>query len=444
MALPPPLHQPDSTQAAGVRTRVRFRVLAFLFALAAITYLDRVCISVTASAIMRDLQLSAVQMSFVFSAFTLAYGLFEIPTGHWGDRIGTRRVLTRIVTWWSAFTMATAAAFNYASLLLIRFLFGAGEAGAWPNAARTFARWFPSAERGTAQGIFFMGAHLAGGLTPLLVTAMLGIMHWRIVFILFGLVGFVWAVAWYRWFRDEPVDHPAVSPAERNYIERGRLETAPHSARMLDFLGLLRQRNMAALCLMYFTQTYGFYFYITWLPTYLEKVRGLGAMKLGLLAGLPLLLSVLADLGGGLATDQAVRRFGLRWGRSAVGLLAFVGAAACMAIGAAAQQPTAAAIFIALAAAFSNFPLGAAWGAAVDIGGPRSGIVTACMNTAGQVGGMLSPVILAMVVREFSTWAMPLYVTAALYALGGACWLLIDASRPLRFAKEEPCRSSAV
>jgi MFS transporter, ACS family, glucarate transporter len=380
---------------------------------------------------MRDLALTQVEMSFVFSAFTLAYGLFEIPTGHWGDRIGTRKVLTRIVAWWSTFTILTAACFNYISLLMVRFLFGAGEAGAWPNAARTFSRWFPSTERGTAQGIFFMGAHLAGGLTPLLVAWMLTIMHWRMVFVVFGLVGFAWAVPWYRWFRDDPSEHKSVNAGELKWIQAGRNADSPHSGRMSDFLRLLKRRNLAALCVMYFTQTYGFYFYITWLPKYLEDVRGLKAMQLGFLAGLPLLLSVLADLSGGLTTDWATKRFGLRWGRSAVGVAAFASAAIFMALGAGATNITVAAVLIALAAASSNFPLGAAWGAAVDIGGHRSGMVSACMNTAGQVGGMLSPVVLALVVREFSNWAMPLYFTAALYAVGGLCWFLIDASKPL-------------
>ncbi|MCA1686488.1 MAG: MFS transporter, partial [Planctomycetia bacterium] len=171
-----PVGDPDGFELADageVRSRVRYQVLAFTVALAGITYLDRVCISKTADDIMRDLRLSNLQMGFVFSAFTLAYALFEIPTGAWGDRIGTRRVLTRIVVWWSSFTIATAGAFNYASLLTLRFLFGAGEAGAFPNASKTFSRWFPVTERGTAQGVFFMGAHLGGGLTPLLVTYLL-------------------------------------------------------------------------------------------------------------------------------------------------------------------------------------------------------------------------------------------------------------------------------
>jgi len=187
------MHSPAPRSIANASvSHVRYKVLAFGVFLAAITYLDRVCISITAPEMMRELSLSPLQMSFVFSAFTLAYGLFEIPTGWWGDRVGTRRVLTRIVSWWSFFTMATATAFNYTSLLLVRFLFGMGEAGAWPNAAKTFSRWFPSSERGTAQGIFFMGAHLAGGLTPLLVTALLERFYWRLVFLIFGAVGFIW------------------------------------------------------------------------------------------------------------------------------------------------------------------------------------------------------------------------------------------------------------
>src|SRR5262245_21914844 len=209
--------EPTSTELQT--SRVRYRVVGLAVLLAAITYLDRVAISLTAEPMMRDLSLDTIQMGFVFSAFTLAYGLFEIPTGWWGDRIGTRRVLTRIVVWWSSFTIATAAAFNYGSLLVIRFLFGVGEAGAWPNAARTFSRWIPLSERGTAQGIFFMGAHLGGALTPILVTAMLKVMHWRSVFIIFGAVGFVWAAIWYWWFRDDPEQHRAVSRRELEHIQ---------------------------------------------------------------------------------------------------------------------------------------------------------------------------------------------------------------------------------
>ncbi len=286
-----PAHHEREFCSVGPRpSRIRYRVLAYTVALAGITYLDRVCIAQTAQLMMRDLRLTRQQMGFVFSSFTIAYALFEMPTGAWGDRIGTRRLLTRIVAWWSCFTIATAAAYNYASLLAVRFLFGMGEAGAFPNVSRTFSRWFPVTERGTAQGIFFAGAHLGGGLTPLLVTALLGFMPWRMVFVAFGAVGFFWVVAWFRWFRDDPALHPDVSREELKLIESGRAVGNSHRLDLPGLLHILSHRNMIALCLMYFTQAYGFYFNITWLPTYLEKARGFSSTGLGLLAGLPLIL----------------------------------------------------------------------------------------------------------------------------------------------------------
>jgi MFS transporter, ACS family, glucarate transporter len=404
-------------------TRVRHRVLALAVCMAAITYLDRVCISITAPQMMSDLSLSPLQMSLVFSAFTTAYGIFEIPTGWWGDRIGTRRVLTRIVAWWSTFTIATAAATSYASLLIIRFLFGMGEAGAWPNAARTFSRWFPLTERGTAQGIFFMGAHLGGGLTPLLVTALLAHVHWRAVFVIFGLVGFVWAWAWYRWFRDDPSEHHAINEAELEHIRRNRLEESA-AGDPVPWKRLLKSRSVIALCLMYFTQTYGFYFYITWFPTYLKN-QGFTATVLSLLSGLPLILSVLADLLGGVTTDAISKRWGLRVGRCGVGGaalalagLAILGSAAC-------PYPLVSALLISVAGASANFLLGASWGVCLDIAGSHAGVVSGCMNTAGQIGGTLSPVVVALVFSRFGTWTAPLYLTGILYLLGSTCWWFV-------------------
>ena len=412
-------------------SRVRYRVLTLAVLLAGITYLDRVCISLTAPSMMKDLGLSKVEMSFVFSAFTLAYGIFEIPTGWWGDRIGTRRVLTRIVIWWSSFTMITAGAFNYASLLAIRFLFGIGEAGAWPNAAKTFSRWFPVTERGTAQGIFFMGAHLAGGITPLLVTAMLTRMHWRWVFIVFGAVGFIWAATWYWWFRDEPEQHASVSPAELAYIQQGRGKATSHQLSAAAWKNILTSRSLIALCLAYFTQTYGFYFFITWMPTYLEKARGFTSTMLGVMAGLPLVLSAVADIFGGITTDWATKRFGLRIGRCGVGSICFLFASVLLIIGTATDHNITAVILISLALASSNFLLGASWSACTDIAGDHAGTVSAFMNTAGQIGGFLSPIVAALFVENYDSWSAPLYVCGVLYFFGALCWLLVDPRKPI-------------
>lgn len=431
-----PVDSPVATPPPTRRTRVRLGVLGFTVALAAITYLDRVCIAhaqVTA-AIQRELVITDRQMGLVFSAFTLAYALFEIPTGAWGDRVGTRRVLGRIVAWWSGFTVATAAAFNYGSLLAIRFLFGAGEAGAFPNAARTLSRWFPAAERGTAQGVFFAGAHLSGGLTPLLVSALLVVLPWRMLFVVFGLLGFVWVLAWTRWFRDEPADHPAVGAAERAYIEAGRTaEAAGHDADAPGLLRVLADRNMIALCLMYFTQAYGFYFNITWLPTYLAR-RGVTGERYGMLAavlaGLPLILSAAADLLGGVTTDRLTRARGLRFGRCSVGVASLLVAGLALIAGATAENAILAALLIALAGAADSFLLGAAWGTCQDIGGRHAGLVAGCMNTAGQVGAVLSPVLLPM----FDDPMVPLCIAGGLYLVGAACWLFVDPRRPIASA----------
>src|SRR5689334_20599119 len=211
----PASNQPNEYDGRPVpATRVRYRVVALATGLAMITHLDRACIATLAPSITRDLGLTTVQMGYVFTVFQLAYALFEIPTAWWADRRGTRSVLARIVSWWSVMTIATGVAFTYPILLLVRFLFGVGEAGAWPCAARTFSRWIPAGERGTVQGVFFAGAHLIGGLTPVMVLWMLTFLTWRQIFFCFGTIGLVWVAIWYAWFRDDPSMHPGVHADE--------------------------------------------------------------------------------------------------------------------------------------------------------------------------------------------------------------------------------------
>jgi MFS family permease len=411
-------------------TRTRYRVVAFAVALAAVTYFDRVCISTLAPSIMRELGLTRLQMSFVFSAFTVAYAAFEIPTAWWGERVGTRRVLARIVVWWSTFTLATAAAWNYASLVVIRFLFGAGEAGAWPSATLVFARWIPASERGRVQGIFFMGAHLAGGVTPALVGLLEPLLGWRGVFAAFAMLGFLWAAAWARWYRDDPAQHAGVDAAELRLIEGGRLNHAGHGAAG-GWLRLFAHRNVAALCVAYFANTYGFYFVITWLPSYLEEQRHFAGASLSLFAGLPLLLSVVADVSGGVATDWASRRFGLRIGRAALGSGAYVVAAVAICAAAFAQHASAAGVLIAVAAAASMFTLAPSWATCIDSGREHAGVMSATMNTSGQIGGIISPILLAFLVERFADWRLPLLVMCGLYSAAAIAWLFVDPRRPL-------------
>jgi MFS transporter, ACS family, glucarate transporter len=396
-------------------------------ALAFLTYLDRVCISVTAPSIIRDLRLTNVQMGFVFSAFTAAYALFEIPTGYWADRIGSRRVLTRIVVWWSLFTGLTGVAWNLPSLLALRALFGMGEAGAWPTVARALSRWFPERERGTAQGIFFMGAHLGGGLTPLAVAFIASRIGWRATFPALSVVGFIWAACWFRWFRDEPRDHRSTTPEEVAWIEKGRrVESSAGSI----LHAAVRTPGIWFLCLMYLTQTYGFNFYVTWLPAYLQHEKQLHGTALGIFAGLPMLLSVPADLFGGLLTDHLSGRYGLRLGRCLVGFSSLATAGVFL-YGGALAQGWLSGVLIGLAGGAASFLLGASWSACSDMAGNHAATVGAAMNTSGQIGGILSPIAFAFLTRAGGSWAAPLYVTAGLYLLGAGCWYFVHPERSL-------------
>ncbi len=415
-----------------MRSKARYGVVGFCFALAMVTYIDRACIGVLAGTIRADLDLSMTQMGYVFSAFTFAYAIFEVPSAWWGEKIGARRVLARIVAWWSAFTMLTAAATGFVSLWLIRFLFGAGEAGAWPNATRVFSRWIPVTERGRVQGIFFSGAHLAAGLTPPLVLFLLQYVGWRSLFLIFGSLGFLWALAWLRWFRDLPADHPGVNEAELNHINSGlRAEPAGHAVALDGAMmrSLLSNPNVWLLSIVAFANSYGFYFVITWLPTFLGTL-GFSKASLALYSGLPMLFAVPADLLGGVTTDFLARRFGLRLGRALVGGIAYAVAASAMFVATQyTNNPHVAAVLLATAGGASMFALAASWASCMEIGTAQSGLASATMNTIGQVGAMLSPIVLAWLVERSGAagrWELPLQIIASLYFVSALCWIFIN------------------
>jgi sugar phosphate permease len=422
--------QHDPMRVSKMAPRARHHLLVYAFFLAIVTYLDRVCISAAAPLIMRDLDLSVLQMSVVFSAFTLAYALFEVPSGWMGDVFGPRLVLTRIVVWWSAFTMLTGAAWSYASLVVIRFLFGAGEAGAFPNMSRSFSRWFPACERGHANGILFLGSRLGGAMAPALSLLVIGVWGWRASFIAFGLLGLIWAALWYRWYRDEPADHPAVSADELAWIAQDS-PAAESLDTSVPWKAMLRSRNLYAICGMYFAFGYGLYFYFTWLPTYLIRVLGFSALAGGLFAGLPFVLAGGANVAGGWLTDRLAERGGLRVARCWLGSLCFLASAGLLLASTRPDDRVARAVLLALALAAADLALSACWSVCLDIGRGYAGVVTGFMNTFGNLGGVLAPIVFGVVVARYGSWTIPFYVSAGVYVMGALLWLVIDPDRPI-------------
>jgi MFS transporter, ACS family, glucarate transporter len=408
-------------------SRVRARVLGLAFLLAVVTYLDRICISAAAPYIMDDLHLSVLQMSVVFSAFTLSYSLFEIPSGWLGDVKGPRLVLTRIVLWWSAFTMLTSLARGFQSLVAIRFLFGAGEAGAFPNIARSFSKWFPIRERGRANGVMFLGSRVGGMLSAPIALLIVSRWGWRTSFVLFGAVGLAWAAAWFAWYRDRPEEHPSVNAAELAWIRQDqRGPENPTVCEPAPWRALLRSPNLYAICAMYFAFSYGLYFYFTWLPTFLIKELGLSGGASRVLASLPFVLAGIADLAGGWLTDYLSRTRGLRVGRCYLGFASFLTCGALVFASTLLVPAIAKAVLLAFALASADLALGACWAVPIDIAPDDAGVITGCMNTLGNLGGLIGPLVVGVAVDRWGSWTIPFYVTAAVYAGGALAWLAID------------------
>jgi MFS family permease len=378
-------------------------------------------------AIRRDLGLTDAQLGYVFSAFTFSYALFEIPSGWLADRFGPRLMLTRIVVWWSAMTAATGLARGFASLFFVRLLFGMGEAGAFPGLARAYARWLPPGRRGRGFGLAVMTGVLGGALTQPLVVALLGVMSWRRVFPLFGLVGLAWALGWFLVFRDDPRQHPGVNEAERVLI--GPAEAPPHGS--VPWRSLMRSGSLRLLCLMYGGTIYGWYFYLTWLPQYLLRARGFRLREVGWLSAMPLVSIGAGVLAGGWISDGLTRRCGTRAGRRLSGLVGLPLASLAVAGAIVTPSPKAAAVALSLAAGLAALGVAPAWAACLEIGGDHAGVVTGAMNTFGNLGGTLSPVVVGLCLQWWGSWNAPLVTVAVLYLLAALCWLRIDASRPI-------------
>jgi MFS transporter, ACS family, glucarate transporter len=405
----------------------RHRLLRFAFVLSIITYIDRVCISTAAPAIRQELGLSIVQLGWTFSIFTFAYAIFEIPSGWLADVLGPRRMMTRIVVWWSAFTMATGLAWNFPVLLGTRLLFGVGEAGAFPTISRSFSRWFPRREVGNAHGVLFMGTRFGGALAPPMVVAIMAFAGWRVSFFIFGILGVVWSVFWWRWYRDDPREHMSTTPEELAIILQGIEHDKPAALGWRSFLNA----NLLLICVMYSGMVYQFYFYLTWLPTYLTEARGFSIQQAGLLSGLILFAGGIATATGGRLTDFLVKKYGLRIGRS-IGVVVMPVSGIILLAAASTGNALLAAALLAVAAATADLCVSACWTMCHDVAGDAAGTATACMNSFGNLGGAISPLVVGYSVQWWGSWSTPMFITAGVCALVGLLTLTIDPAKKLR------------
>jgi MFS family permease len=415
-----------------VIAKYRNRVLGLLTLLSVITYLDRVCISVAGPRMQEALKIGPAAWGWVTGIFVISYAVFEIPTGVLGDRIGPRRVLTRIVLWWSGFTTLTGLVSGYYPLLLTRFLFGAGEAGAYPNASVVAARWFPVQERGRAFGIVLMAGQVGGAIAPLLVVPIEIQFGWRACFFLFGVLGVLWSGVWYRWFRDSPAEKRGVTAAE---LEETRGTIQPVRQRLPWFIAL-RSANIWAVLGVALCYMYTYYFFQSWFHTYLANALGFSEKNL-LLSSLPFFVAAAANCFGGLLSNALARKIGLKWGRCSIGVASLGVAASCMVAAMLTHQQLGALVLLTLVYAGITFQQPIMFAVCLDIGGPYAGAMVGAMNTAAQIGAFASSVAFGYLVDHYQSYTLPFIPMALMLLLGAAFWLRVDPTKPLAAASTQ-------
>jgi D-galactonate transporter len=417
---------PDVDQKSA--SRGRWYILGLICLMYLITYLDRVNISTAAPVISKEFGFDKITMGIIFSAFVWAYALFQVPGGWFSDRFGARNVLTIIVAYWSVMTAATAAATGAMSFVVVRFLFGMGEAGAFPGATRAMQLWYPREERGLVQGLTHSASRLGAAIAPPLVVLIITTLSWRWVFYISGAIGFVWAIWWYLSYRNLPEEHGMVNRAElaliRGVGENGEIKEAhvERQAANVPWGTLLRSPNMWAIMCAYFTYVYCLYIFLTWLPSYLVDARHFTLLKVGFLASLPLFAGVIGDTVGGLATDWLLKKTGnTKLARRSVAIVGLLGCAIFIVPAALTEDAYVAVFCLTAAMFFLECTIGPSWSVPMDTGGKYSGTVSGMMNMAGNFGGAMSPLVFG-VLAQYGNWQAPFVVAAVLLVLGAAVW----------------------
>jgi len=412
-------------------TRTRYWVILFSVTLAVLAYIDRACISMAAPFMRKDMNLSAVEMGYVFSAFAFAYALFEIPGGWMGDWLGPKRVLIRIVLWWSAFTALTGRAWNLSSLVVIRFLFGIGEAGCFPNLTKAMTIWLPQRERVKAQGIMWMFARWGGAFTPPLMFLVITQLSWRWAFVLFGSLGLVWCAFFLVLFKDNPRDHKRVNAAELALLEGSERIVSGHAN--VPWSRLISSPTVWMLWVQYFLISYPFYFYLTWLPTYLIEGLHMNTQQASRFAMFPLLFAGAGSLVSGMISARVARWTGsVSAARRALGMIGFFTAGLFILLHIQIQEAWLAMLVMGFATFFHDLTTPGAWGACMDVGGKFAGTLSGSMNMMGNFGSLASPIAMGYILKYTNNnWTWCLYSVAAAYLLGTLCWPLMDPVTPL-------------
>jgi len=423
----------------GARTsHVRWFLVFWLFVLSAVSYLDRVNISIAVGPIAESYHLSDVQMGPVFSAMLFGYALFQTVGGRLADRFGPRRVLAGGVIWWGIFTALTAMVPAHVAgaifiFVVVRFLLGAGEAVIYPSANQFIARWIPTSERGIANGLIFAGVGAGAGLTPLIITQIMVRYGWRTSFWVCSIIGFAAGAVWFVIARDTPAQHAGVAAYELALIQSGstQAESKNDPNALVPWRRVMRSKEVWAVTLSYFCYGYVAWIFFSWFYRYLSKVRGLDLKASALYTMLPPAAMMVGSLLGGVVNDRLSKQLGPRVGRCGPAAFAMALAGIFIAFGSQVQSARLASVVLAGGAGALYLSQSSFWSVTVDIAGASSGSVSGFMNMGNQIGAAITATLTPWIAARFG-WTTSFLVAAGLCVVGAASWLVVDPTRRLR------------
>jgi MFS transporter, ACS family, glucarate transporter len=410
----------------------RYLVVTGTFLLSVLLYVDRVCISTAKGPITRDLGLTDTQFGIVMSAFALGYALFQTPSGMLADRIGGRKILASIVTIWSVFTGLSALAWNYSSLLVIRFLFGAGEAGAFPGMARAVYSWIPVKERGLVKGINFSGSRLGAAFALPVLAVSIDSIGWKATFFTLTAVGCLWSVAWWLWFRDEPADHPNISKEELAYIEANRQAgAAAGPVGKLPIGAMFRSPGLWLMMTQYLFANFTTFFCLTWLYPHVKSTYHLNSADAGLYSMIPLLCGALGNVFSGWLVDRIYATGRHALSRKLPAIFGFLLTAVGLVMSVQQDAVGPAIFWLSLAVFGVDMILSPSWSFCIDIGGRHAGQVSGTMNMAGNIGSaIIGPAFPTLLLWTGSADVF-FYIIAGCSVAAAACWTFADPTRKM-------------
>jgi sugar phosphate permease len=420
-------------------TWVRYQVLGAACILAVITYIHRVGFATASAEFKTSLGVTDDQLGILGAAFMVSYGLFEIPWGFLGDRFGVRSALAAIILGGSILTACLALvaflppimAVVFAFLFVLRFLFGAFQAGTFPSISRTTADWMPATERGSAQGAIWMSSRVGGAMAPLIVAWLIAVLgDWKLPLVLISGLGLAWCAVFWPWFRSRPEDMSQVNARELGLIQAGRAASTAHGHGAVPWDKMLRSRSAWALFAMYGFLGFSGNFYIVLLPTYLKNHRHLDTTLSGWLTSLPFALGVGACLIGGSLSDAIIRRWGKGWGRRLVGMTGLAAAGLAILFVPEVYNTWALGLLLALAFFGNDLAMAPAWAAAADIGERHTGVLSGAMNMTASFMAAIQAIWLGQLLKA-GNLVLPFVLLAASYALGAIAWLGVDVRKTL-------------